>query len=150
FVAKHPDLEGCLAQGETADEAVAALADARRLWVQTRLDDGLPIPEPMDEEEYSGRFVLRLSRHLHARLARRAAKDGVSLNHYVSTALAEHLGASNVRSQWFEALNQFASLLDEFKAWPQPTLTFSQSVIGEAFASVMPNALVVDWVRHPN
>jgi len=98
YVAENPDLSGCVAQGETPDEAVAALEKARRLWIKVRLEDGLPVPEPIDVGDYSGKFVLRVPRTMHAELARLAVREGVSLNHYVSTALAQHVGAAPWRS----------------------------------------------------
>ena len=42
----HPDLDGCMAEGETLEEAVAHLADARELWIETCLENGYPVPEP--------------------------------------------------------------------------------------------------------
>ena len=62
YVAEHPDLSGCVAQGETPDETVAALESARRLWIEVRLEDELPVPEPVEVDDYSGRFVLRTLR----------------------------------------------------------------------------------------
>lgn len=47
FVASHPGLLGCLAQGESADEAIGALDLARRVWIEVRFEEGLPIPEPL-------------------------------------------------------------------------------------------------------
>ena len=43
YFATHPDLDGCAAQGETAEEAVEQLDVARELWIETRLEDGLPL-----------------------------------------------------------------------------------------------------------
>ena len=60
FVASHPDLIGCVAMGETADEAMKALDLARRVWLEVRFEDGLPTPEPVDEEEHSGKLLLRM------------------------------------------------------------------------------------------
>jgi len=45
FFASHPELPGCFAPGETADEAVQELDAAREVWSEVRLEDGLPIPE---------------------------------------------------------------------------------------------------------
>ena len=92
FFACHPDLDGCAAQGETAEEAVAQLDAARELWIETRLEDDLPVPEPVDEEP-SGRVSLRMPSSLHARLARSASRQGVSLNLLLNTILAESQGA---------------------------------------------------------
>jgi predicted RNase H-like HicB family nuclease len=44
FVASHPDLLGCIAQGASADEAVANLHEARHNWLAYRFAHGLAIP----------------------------------------------------------------------------------------------------------
>ncbi len=46
YFACHPDLEGCMSQGDTAEEALTNLDSARAAWIETRLEDGLPVPEP--------------------------------------------------------------------------------------------------------
>ena len=40
------------------------------------------MPDPIEESQYSGKFVLRIPKTLHARLAMEAEKEGVSLNQY--------------------------------------------------------------------
>ncbi len=86
FFAEHSDLEGCASQGETAEEAIANLDDARELWIETRLEDGLPIPEPLSQE-HSGYVSLRMNPALHAQLVLRAADNDVSLNQLISSVL---------------------------------------------------------------
>jgi ABC-type uncharacterized transport system YnjBCD permease subunit len=46
-------------------------------------------------EGYSGKFVVRVPKMLHARLAARARAEDVSLNQYVNTILAEALGRAS-------------------------------------------------------
>jgi antitoxin HicB len=46
YTALHPDLEGCVAVGETPEEALANLAEARRLWLETAYQHGDEIPLP--------------------------------------------------------------------------------------------------------
>jgi len=46
FFASHPELPGCFAQGESADEAVKELDAAREVWLDVRVEEGLPIPKP--------------------------------------------------------------------------------------------------------
>ncbi len=50
YFATHFDLPGCMAEGGTADEAVKNLGAARELWIESRLGDGYPVPEPIGEE----------------------------------------------------------------------------------------------------
>jgi antitoxin HicB len=50
YFVTHPDLDGCMAEGATLEEAVANLADSRELWIEARLEGGYTVPEPISEE----------------------------------------------------------------------------------------------------
>ena len=60
FVASYPDLPGCITCGETEEEAVKNALDAKKVWLEAALEDGLAIPAPDSLEAYSGQFKLRL------------------------------------------------------------------------------------------
>ena len=46
YIATHPDLAGCRADGETLEEAKAELAKARVDFIYFLLEDNLAVPEP--------------------------------------------------------------------------------------------------------
>lgn len=46
YMAVHPELEGCMAQGDTPAEAVQSLGEARRDYINALLDEGLEVPLP--------------------------------------------------------------------------------------------------------
>lgn len=92
WVADILELPGCISQGDTPDEAVENIMDAMAGWIRVALEDGREIPTPQAESHYSGRFVLRLPASLHAQLARNAEAEGISLNQFVSSALAGAVG----------------------------------------------------------
>ena len=76
------ELDGCMSDGESPEEACNNIHEAMEGWIETRLESGFPVPAPFDADKYSGKFVVRLPKSLHARLAIEAAKEGVSLNQY--------------------------------------------------------------------
>ena len=86
------ELPGCISQGETTEEAIEMIEDAMRGWLEVTLEDGESIPEPRVEEDYSGKFNTRVPKSLHRKLVEAAEQDGVSLNQWISTALAEAVG----------------------------------------------------------
>jgi antitoxin HicB len=88
FVAWIPDLDGCVTQGDTMEEALQMLQEARELWLETAHSSGIDIPEPRDTEDFSGRILLRMPRYLHARLSGQADDEGVSLNQYIVSLLS--------------------------------------------------------------
>ncbi|MDD6128697.1 MAG: toxin-antitoxin system HicB family antitoxin, partial [Veillonellaceae bacterium] len=77
--------------GETKAEILEMLEDAKKAWISTALDDGMEIPEPLREEDFSGRFNLRIPKSLHKRLAMQAKAEGVSLNQLAMYLLASGL-----------------------------------------------------------
>lgn len=46
FVASIPELPGCMAHGETREEALKEIEIAKNLWIETAKEEGLPVPEP--------------------------------------------------------------------------------------------------------
>jgi predicted RNase H-like HicB family nuclease len=83
FIALAPDLPGCTAFGETAEEAVHELQDAIRAWIGAAKKAGNPVPPPAPhraEELPSGKVLARFPKTLHAQLIERAARDNTSLN----------------------------------------------------------------------
>jgi len=91
FLIVSPDLPGCMADGATIEEAVANGHDAVESWILTAREFGDPVPAPGSGGE-PGKFVQRLPKTLHAKLAARAKQEGVSLNTLVLSFIAEGLG----------------------------------------------------------
>lgn len=81
-----------MTEGETAVEALSNLFDAMRQWLRVQLEDGDPIPQPVANIKYSGKFMVRVSPRLHRDAVECAAREGVSLNAFASTALARSVG----------------------------------------------------------
>lgn len=47
YVARYPELPGCLTVGETKEDATRNAEDAKREWILAALEEGLEIPEPV-------------------------------------------------------------------------------------------------------
>lgn len=82
YVVSIPALPGCISSGETADEAMKNIEDAKAVWLQSAFSDGLVIPEPDDTEKFSGQFKLRIPKSLHKELSEKSKREGVSMNQY--------------------------------------------------------------------
>ena len=97
YVAEIEDLPGCITEGETLDEVYANIEQARLAWIEVAYDDELAIPLPRNEQEYSGRFLVRIPKSLHRRLAEQAKREGVSLNQYAEVLLSTNLTAASAK-----------------------------------------------------
>ena len=82
FVAMFPDLPGCITVGDTIDEVITNIIDAKKAWIEAELEEGRIIPEPKDINDYSGQFKLRLPKSLHRILAENSKREGNSMNQY--------------------------------------------------------------------
>lgn len=87
------ELPGCMSQGENQDEALSNIQEAKELWLETALKKNRKIPEPQTEENYSGKFVVRLPKSLHAKISKRAKEENTSINQLVVSMLSEQHGA---------------------------------------------------------
>jgi len=104
FAAEIEDLQGCLTQGETIEEAIENIEEARQLWLKVAYEDGVEIPIPRTDEEYSGRFLVRIPKSLHRRLTEQARYEGVSLNQYVETILTAGTTCVDIKNEIKEIL----------------------------------------------
>lgn len=91
YVADVMELPGCITQGETWQEIGGMIEDAKRGWIELRLEDGLPVPEPQ-EGASPAKMLVRLPRSLHQDLIRIAEHEGISLNQYVAYQLSLAVG----------------------------------------------------------
>jgi len=49
FMAKNPELYGCMAQGDSLDNALANLEEARIDYIYSLLEDNLEVPDPTQQ-----------------------------------------------------------------------------------------------------
>ena len=96
YTAALPELPGCLTCGETMDEALENLKDAKKAWLSAALEDDYPIPEPASTEKFSGQFKLRLPKSLHRDLTERAKEEGTSLNQYCVYLLSQRIRSHSI------------------------------------------------------
>ena len=76
------ELDGCQSTGNTFEEAYDGLVEAMVGYIETKLENGFEVPIPVNPDDFSGKFQLRLPKTLHYRLSVEAEKEGVSLNQY--------------------------------------------------------------------
>ncbi len=83
------ELPGCEAHGDTPEEATQALRDEIAAWIDKALERGEQIPRPRFQPTAAdGRLSLRIPQSLHEALAHAAVREGLSLDQFVTIALA--------------------------------------------------------------
>lgn len=94
YVASIFEFPGCIAEGDSAEEAIHNLDKAAHSWVEVALASNYEFREPISFEGCSGKIALRIPRGLHRQVAELAEIEGVSLNTYLVSAIAAHVGES--------------------------------------------------------
>ncbi len=110
YFASCPEFPGLLAHGDTPEEAIREAGIALEGVIELQKESGLPLPEPMTRQEYSGQFRLRLPKSLHRRLAQIAQQEGMSLNGFAVAALAEKVGTETAKKNIENAAIQFIAI----------------------------------------
>ena len=91
YVARVAELPHCIIHGDTPQEAIAEIEEVKLDWIKSNLVRGLKVPEPTSRK-HSGQIRLRIPPSLHRLLSDRAAVEGISLNQYMTSALASSVG----------------------------------------------------------
>jgi antitoxin HicB len=116
FLISFPDFSECISDGETIEEAIANGFDALAETIAALEDLGLPVPEP-GGGGYSGKFVQRVPKSLHARLALRARQEGVSMNTLVVSLISDALARRELASPISADQKEAALLMEEAPRW---------------------------------
>ena len=90
YVARYPELPGCITVGETMESVAKNAIDAKKAWLEAALEDGIEIEEPVSLDNYSGQFKLRIPKSLHRTLAVHSKEEGVSMNQYCVYLLSKN------------------------------------------------------------
>ena len=96
FIVTCPDFPGLSAFGETPEEALAEAKVALNLFIESLQASGDPLPKTTECVDYSGQIRFRMPKTLHASLAQKAEKEGVSLNTWIITLLADRNATSEL------------------------------------------------------
>ena len=115
FFIEIPDLPGCMTFCDNFDQINEMAEDAKRLWIQSRLEKGLEVPEPKKDEDFSGKILLRLTKNLHRVLSSQAGREGVSLNQHMLSLLSSKSSAMETENKLAESIAELAKIITEIK-----------------------------------
>ncbi len=97
---KHPDgtysarVEGlsCYSGGQTLEEASKEIQSALEFYLESCIEDNLPVNEPADNNAVNGRISIRTSKSTHLKLLKLAEKENVSISHLINDAIIKQYG----------------------------------------------------------
>jgi predicted RNase H-like HicB family nuclease len=106
YTAEILEFHGCIAQGDTPSEAYQNLEEAARGWIEAALDLNQNIPAPAQAISYGGKVLIRMPKSLHRHVSLVAEREGVSLNQFVVSTIAEKVGAYSFAERLTKRLDQ--------------------------------------------
>ena len=145
FIVTCPDFPGLSAFGETPEEALAEARVALDLFVESLQASGMQLPEPTQTADYSGQVRLRMPRSLHHSLVQKADLEGVSLNTWLITLLAERNATTKLVDKVCEKIESVEKAIQVHRAEPRKITisqmaTYSQeSIAGEEYGKIKPS-----------
>ena len=92
YVTRILELDGLIMIGDTPEEAVTELETVKKEWIESYLELGNKMPKPLKSRKFSGQYRIRMEPSLHESLVLLAEIEGVSLNQFMVTRLAQAAG----------------------------------------------------------
>lgn len=90
FIATCTEFPLLSAYGDTREEAISEFQIVLEMAIESFEDDKLELPKPKTTSSHSGQFRIRMPKSLHRNLAESAEREGVSLNTYAVSLIAEN------------------------------------------------------------
>ncbi len=104
YVASIQEFPGCIAEGDTPQEAIQNLDQAAASWVYVALSNGYEIRDPVSFYGYSGKIALRIPRGLHKQVAELAELEETSVNQLLVAAIANYTGSQKAFKECSDVL----------------------------------------------
>lgn len=104
FTATIQEFPGCIAEGDTADEALRNLEAAAASWLEVSLAHGREVRDPISFDGNSGKIALRIPRGLHRQVSELAEIEECSVNQLLTAAIASYVGQMQAAKTVGEAI----------------------------------------------
>ena len=88
FIARALELPSLLAHADTPEGAIKELKVALNVALDSMIEEGQDLPEPISLHKFKGKFLVRTTPEMHKEITIQAAESGVSVNQFVLTKLA--------------------------------------------------------------
>lgn len=145
FIVTCPDFPGLSAFGDTPEEALAEARVALDLFVESLQASGVQLPKPTQNVDYSGQVRLRMPRSLHHSLVQKADLEGVSLNTWLITLLAERNATAKLVDKVCKKIEGVERAIQVHRAETrkitinQMTTYSQESMAGEEYGKIKPS-----------
>ena len=57
YFANVHEFDGCMSHGDTYAEAFENIQEAMEGWIETKIENNVPVPSPIEENQYSSKLL---------------------------------------------------------------------------------------------
>ncbi len=94
FIGRVDEFPSLAAHGSTQEKALKEISTVVGYVLEELISANEELPVPLSRRSFSGKLNVRMPKTLHRRLAAESEKEGVSLNSWINTKLAEPIKTS--------------------------------------------------------
>ena len=87
YIARALEVPSILAHAPTAEDAIKEVKIPLTLALESMLEEGSKLPEPIALHDFKGNISLRTSPEKHREFTIKAAESGISINQYILSKL---------------------------------------------------------------
>jgi predicted HicB family RNase H-like nuclease len=88
YIGRVIEFPSLAAHGDTLEKALREINQVVEFVLEDLAKNGEPVPAPLSKKHFSGKLNLRMPPHLHRQLSAEAAREGVSLNQWITMKLS--------------------------------------------------------------
>lgn len=150
FIASCLEFPLLSAYGDTREDAISEFRTVLEMAIESYEEDSLELPEPKTTASHSGQFRLRLPKSLHKVLSETAVREGVSLNTYAVSLIAENNALKTAYTVKIEALERMVQQLASTLASQHRELQVHTQRLHFIETNNQPKPTVTGWQSNQN
>ena len=138
YTAMYPSIEAVVGGGDSPEEAVKEAQENLEFYLDYLKDEKRELPTEYQENSYSGKIALRVSKSNHQKLAEISNKEGISVNSLINNAIEHYLGIKCYDDKLMEKICLLQSLTEEGNLYSKSNLIINSEVYNKMFNKTIP------------
>ena len=128
FTAFYPEIKAVIGGGYTKEEAIKDAEENLEFYLEFLKEEKREIPLEYEENNYSGKIALRVSRSNHKKLIEKAEDEGISVNMLINNAIENYFGNKNYSEAIMAQINTLQSLTIEGNKYNKANYVISSNI----------------------
>lgn len=128
WTAFYPAIDGCVGGGVTPEDAIEEAQENLEIYLNYMEENDCSLPDPYEENQYSGKIALRVSKSVHKKLAQISEDEGISINSFINGAINHALGTEETNKKLEQMVSKIQENTEKNLKLQKFDLIFSQQI----------------------